>query len=139
GKFAAEVYLDQDRNTRIGTQPKERGGERLAVEGLNEIEGCDRGCGLVALELADQMPADLRERLERGPFRDRFLDVVFAKHPCAGMVSGGNGFRRLGLAGEDEANRISAAMNAAGGLDDPSANLGESLRYLPRFDHPLRA
>jgi hypothetical protein len=62
-------------------------GDRHTVDGVNPLKMLEGLFGFVALEVADQVPSDSRQILERLLFGNCFLDPTFAKISNSGPVS----------------------------------------------------
>jgi hypothetical protein len=89
---------------------------------VNEVEVLHGRFGLVALQVADEMPAELRRRV--GDFRQGFLNAVFPKVVKSTGGSGGNGVQRFGFRDGDERHLVRASPGPPAGISQAFPNPG---------------
>ena len=122
GGFAGDVDLQEDLGTRAGLtgggleDVKEFGGVNR-MDGLEETDGV---AGLIALEVADEMPMG-----GRGTERDLpsgFLNLILAEEDHAGVNGVADDLGTMGLRDGDQSDLGGVAVGALGGGGDACEN-----------------
>ena len=100
------------------------------IDGVDDVEPRSGLAGLVRLEMADQVPAQLQIGGDQGAhrvhFRKRFLDFVFTEITLTGFCGGAHEVGREGFRDGDEPNRRGVTTRAAGGSLDARADVGKT-------------
>ena len=122
GFLGAELDFDEDRKAfaEAGGGLIEALGEAEGVEGVNGVKEFDGALGLVGLEVADEVDAEvaLAKRGEVGGFGGELLDAVFAEEGKAERRGLGDGGGGVGLGDGHQFDFGAGAVGgAAGGCD----------------------
>ena len=135
GLFTREIHLDEQvqsppRRQRCVVQLFDQPG---VVDRMHDVEAA----GLfhfVRLEMADQVPPDLKVR-GLVHLLTRFLDLVFAEVDLAGLGGGTHVLGREGFGDGDEGDRSGVAPCPAGGARDPRADVCQPGTECGGVDH----
>ncbi len=124
-RFTRDVDLNQDpQGARGGFRAAVKFlGETQAVDALDHLERLDRVAGFVGLEVADEMPAEVRGAL--GDLRARLLDAVLAEERDTKVGDRPDRFRRVVLAHGHEFHGRGIASGAIAGVADAALDLFE--------------
>jgi hypothetical protein len=130
--LTADVDLDQDglKSTGLLGSAVQFVSQGIAIQGVDQLESPDDLLGLVGLERADQVEAEiLRDGV--GELSEGVLDAVLSKVTLAGSIGGVYDFSANRLADGDQRDLAgvmpSAACGSSDGLLDQSQALGDSL------------
>ena len=136
-RFVADVDLDEAGHLLAGRVhgAGERGNEVGPVERVDAIEQRNRVIGLIRLELADKMEADIRRLCDQPrPLRLRVLHPVFAELALAGGDQRRDHFGGVSLGDCDEGHVFGLAPRNPGGGGDARAD-GIELDVRRWIDH----
>ena len=111
---------------RACTAVGELAGEAVAVEAVDRLEERQRAGELVGLQRADEVQAEVRERVaERRPALLGLLHAVLAEDALAGVEHGPHALGRLHLGDRDQRDRAGRAAGAGGGGGDAGLDVLE--------------
>ena len=127
-RLVPDVHLDKQRHpaAHFVHRAGKRGQQRGAIERMDRVKQADRVLGLVRLQLANQVQANVGlRRDQRGPFALRLLHPVFAEHalPLIDQRLNRIGITRFGNC--DQRNSVGLACGQRGRAGDARMDRGK--------------